>query len=200
MAERLIPQNRPGSSISPEQLKRLHTLWAKLCQQAHIDPRDRGARLGWFTGAVGRPVHSSKQLTREEAMGLINEVQKHLPAELLTKRRRRGGREISQARGTAGRKGQPASKEIILPGAEDFAKLDAVLRRLEMDQQRLAAFLRAPSSPLRGRDKIYSLADLNEVLWALEGIERRAKRAKSSTLNVQRSNVPSREAEEVAAT
>lgn len=189
-----MPNNQ---SISAAQLKRLHTLWAMLCRQAHIDPQDRGARLGWFTGAVGRPVQSSKELTREEAIGLINEIQKHLPAELLRKTRRRGGREISHARGTAGRRGSPPSKEIVLPGAEDWAKLDAVLRSLGWDQQRLAAFLRVRTGPLGGRDKIYSLNDFNKVLWPLEAIERRAKRA---TLNVQRSNPALRdEAEEVAA-
>jgi hypothetical protein len=159
-------------SISPEQLKRLHTLWAMLCRHAHIDPQDRDARLGWFTGAVGRPVTSSKQLTRDEATGLITEIQKHLPPELLT--RRRPDRRTARSYGTAGRRKQGAGsreqeKTIDLIDAPTWKLLGKLLADLGWDRARLDAFVISPHGPQR----LATLADANKVIWALKQMVRR---------------------------
>lgn len=176
------------NSISAAQLKRLQTLWGIHWKTVALDGFSHNAdgaasrlgRLGWIAGVIGRQLESAKDLTRAEVIRVLDALAKLVPAHLVKKnQRRRGGREISHARGTAGRKGQPGGKEIIMPGAEDYAKLDAALRSLEWNQERLAAFLRARTGPLRGRTTIYTLADLNRVLWALEGIERRKKKSAS---------------------
>ena len=169
--------------ISGAQLKRLQTLWGLYWKKiTEGQPRlggdssaSREARIGWLTGMAGRAIASAKDLSGEEARHAIDALQKSPLLEGLVQKRR-ADRRTAKAYGTAGRRGTPKSKEIVLPSAEAWAKLDAVLRSLGWDQARLAAFLRARTSPLRGRAKIYTLADLNRVLWALEGIERRAKR------------------------
>ena len=170
--------------LSAAQLKRLQTLWGLYWKKITAgQPRlegdagaSREARIGWLCGVAGRAIASAKDLTSEEARHAIDHLQKSPLLEGLVTKRRRPDRAAAHAAGTAGRRNNAGGKEIILPAAEHWAKLDAVLRSLGWDQARLAAFLRAPSSPLRGRAKIYTLADLNRVLWALEGIERRAKR------------------------
>src|SRR6266852_8993646 len=90
--------------ISAKQLKRLQTLWGLFCKLKFtgLDPKDRGARLGWLAGASGRQLGSAKELTRAEANTAIEAIQKHLPPELL--RRARPGRALARAYGTAGRK------------------------------------------------------------------------------------------------
>lgn len=181
----------PEPFISGPQLKRLHTLWGLLCRHAHIPPEDRDARLGWFTGAVGRPVTSSKQLTLEEAKGLINEIQKHLPPELVRKNpRRRPDRRTAQSYGTAGRRGQSQGKTIDLIDATTWNVLRGLLARAGWTQERLDAFVRSPHGPGR----LATMADANKVIWALRNILRRAKKlaTRHAPLGTQR--------EEVAAT
>jgi len=43
----------PTTPITGRQMKRLQTLWGLFARQAHLDVKDREARLGWVAGAVG---------------------------------------------------------------------------------------------------------------------------------------------------
>src|SRR5882762_2158351 len=96
--------------ITGKQMKRLQTLWGLFCRQGQLDAKDRDARLGWVAGAIGRQVGSFRELTFAEANTAIEAVQKHLPAELLQRKRPR--RDTARAYGTAGRKNAHKSAEV----------------------------------------------------------------------------------------
>src|SRR5713101_1294405 len=98
-----------SSKISPQQLKRLQTLWGLFCSQAQLDPKDRDARLHWAAEVTGRPIDSFGGLSAVDAAMLIDALQEHLPAELV--RRTRLSRRLAQAYGTAGRRGR-VDKEV----------------------------------------------------------------------------------------
>jgi hypothetical protein len=151
-------------------LKRLQTLWGLFCRQSQLDAKDRAARLGWLAGAVGRQLGSAKELTVEEAVTAIQAIQKHLPPELL--RRKRPERRLAYAYGTAGRRGVD-SKTVRMADADTWSLIDRLLGQLGWTRDRLDAFIRSSKSPLRGR-LISTLGDANRVIWALKGMLRRA--------------------------
>ncbi len=157
--------------ISPQQLKRLQTLWGLFCPQSQLDPKDREARLHWASEAIGRQIDSFRELTAEEAATAIDALQEHLPAELV--RKRRPSRHLAQAYGTAGRRGR-VEKEVRLVDAETIRVLDALIASLGWTRERFDAFLRSPKSPVRS-GTIRTLGEANRAIWALKSILRRAK-------------------------
>ena len=164
-----------AGAISPGQLKRLQTLWGKLWPMmreidAYKGLDSRSARLAWVAVQVCRSVESCKALTRAEAMRVLEQMQRLLPATEVT--RRPPGRDQARAYGTAGRK-RAAGNEVRLPDASTFALLEKLTTALGWDRTRLDLFLASPKSPLRGR-VIRTLADANRVIWALKGMLRRA--------------------------
>ncbi|MBZ5703259.1 MAG: hypothetical protein LAN84_15610 [Acidobacteriia bacterium] len=157
--------------ITGRQLIRLQVLWGLFCAQARLDAKDRGARLGWVAGAVGRQIGSFRELTAAEAKTAIDAIQKHLPPELL--RRKRPPRRLAQAYGTAGRRGRD-DKEMRFADAETWRLLDGLLAKLGWTRERLDAFLRSSKSPVRN-GVIRTLGEANRVIWALKGMLRRAE-------------------------
>jgi hypothetical protein len=151
--------------ISGKQMKRLQTLWGLFCRESKLDGKDREARLGWVAGTIGRQIGSFRELTAAEA------VQKHLPPELL--RRKRPSRATAQAYGRAGRKGQ-GDTEVRLADAETWHLLEVLLGKLGWTRERLDAFLRSSKSPVRS-GMIRTLAEANRVIWVLKSMLRRAE-------------------------
>jgi hypothetical protein len=158
-----------ASPITAKQLKRLQTLWGLFCRQANLDAKDRAARLEWAAGAIGRQTGSFRELTADEANIAIDAIQKHLPPELL--KRKRPSRRLAQAYGTAGRRGRD-EKEVRLVDAETWRLLDVLLARLGWTRERLDGFLKSRKSPVRS-GAIYTIADANRLIWALKNMSRR---------------------------
>lgn len=160
-------------------MTRLQTLWGLFARQARLDAKDREARIGWVAGAIGRQLASFKELTAEEARKAIDAIQKHLPAELLTKLRAPRG--LARAYGTAGRRGG-ANKEVRLADAASLELVARLRDQLGWTQERLDTFLLSPKSPLRKTRRdggngraIRTLADANKVIWVLKSFLRRAR-------------------------
>ena len=61
--------------VTPAMLKKIATLFGKL------GVADRDDRLEWVAGAIARSVSSSKELTKTEAMMLIDRQEKILSGE-----------------------------------------------------------------------------------------------------------------------
>jgi hypothetical protein len=162
-----------ASSITGKQMKRLQTLWGLFCRESKLDGKDREARLGWVAGTIGRQIGSFRELTAAEAATAIEAVQKHLPPELL--RRKRPSRATAQAYGRAGRKGQ-GDTEVRLADAETWHLLEVLLGKLGWTRERLDAFLRSSKSPVRS-GMIRTLAEANRVIWVLKSLLRRAQEA-----------------------
>ncbi len=163
----------PEQLISRPKLKRLHTLWGMFCRRAQIDPQDRAARLGWLTGAVGRPVQSSKELTRAEADLALSAIQAYLPPEMV--RHTRPSRERARAYGTAGRKNTQGGKTIDLIDKPTWKLLEELMHVLGWDRARLDAFVVSQHGPKR----LVTMGDANKVIWAFKQMLRR--KAKSGT-------------------
>jgi hypothetical protein len=157
-------------AITRRQLKRLQTLWGLLCRHVGMPADNRPARLAWVGGKVGREIASFNDLTRKEAERAVDELQKHLPAEMLTRRRRPGGK-FAHELGVAGRKSYK-SKVDAMPDARAWERLNSALAALGWSRERLDAFLESHSSPTRGA-QIRTLAQLNAVHWALKRILKR---------------------------
>ncbi len=169
-------------TISGGQLRRLLTLWGKLCRQGHMDPLDRELRLSWMAAAVDRKIASFKELTKREASKGIEAMQKLLPpADVRRKRTLAGSPDYARAKGTAGRKGR--DDEVLLPvTAELLCMIEHELSELGWTRERLDAWLRSRSGPLGGRAVIRMLADGNRVHWALKRmVGRKGKMENSKT-------------------
>ena len=165
------------SKISPQQLKRLQTLWGLFCPQSQLDPKDREARLHWASEAIGREIGSFRELSAAEAATAIDALQEHLPADVVQKRR--PSRHLAQAYGTCGRRGR-LEKEVRLVDAETMRVLDGLIGSLGWTRERFDAFLRSPKSPVRS-GAIRTLAEANRAIWALKNISRRAKASSANS-------------------
>jgi hypothetical protein len=165
-------------AITRRQLKRLQTLWGLLCRHEGISagrsPAMRDARLAWVSCKIGRAIASFNELTRKEAERAVDELQKHLPAELVKRKlSNRPTRPFAHQLGTAGRKGYK-SKVDALPDARAWERLNSALAALGWTRERLDAFLESHSSPTHGA-QIRTLGQLNAVHWALKRILRRMR-------------------------
>lgn len=168
-----------GNSISAGKLTRLQVLWNQYVRlERWAVPREsalaRLARLEWATKNCGRVITSFKDLSSREAASLINVLQTALGiAETSPPQTRR---QRAQAMGAEGRRGRRASSTIA--AQEDLDRVAQQLTTMGWDQARLDAFLRSPSSPLRGRTdpKLRTVGDCNRVIWALRRIAARSAR------------------------
>ena len=158
-------------NLSSSQLRRLQTLWGLFCRQANLDATDRDARLSWASGTIGRQICSFKELSADEAITAIDAMQKHLPAELLT--RKRPARHTAHAYGVAGRRGRTET-EIRLVDAETLRLLDTLVGKLGWTREQFDGFLRGKSSPVRS-GSIHTLAEANRAIWSIKAMLRRVK-------------------------
>jgi hypothetical protein len=162
-------------NLSPSQLRRLQTLWGLFCRQSNLDATDRDARLRWASDAIGRPISSFKELSADEAVTAIDAMQKHLPSELVT--RKRPARRAAYAYGTAGRRGRN-EKEVRMVDADTLRLLYALVGKLGWSRERFDSFLHGKSSPVRS-GAIRTLAEANRAIWSIKNMLRRAKSSAS---------------------
>lgn len=172
-----IYHERRGSlttaAITGKQMKRLQTLWGMFARVQKLDAKDREARLGWVAGTLGRQIASFKELSADEAKAAIDAIQKHLPAEMVEKRR--PSRDTARAYGMAGRKteNRKSKLEIRMADAGTLQLLANLCTKLGWTRERLDAFLLSSKSPVRS-GKIRTLAEANRVIWVLKSLLRRA--------------------------
>lgn len=153
--------------ITGRQMKRLQTLWGLFAPLAHMDAKDRAARVGWVGEKIGRAISSFKDMSSAEADTAIDAVQKHLPPELV----KRASRRTAHGYGTAGRK-RGGAAELQMADAATLQLMATLYTKLGWTRERLDAFLRSPKSPVRG-GMIRTLAEANRVIWVLKSLLRR---------------------------
>jgi hypothetical protein len=170
------------STISTAQLTRLQVLWTQHAGREMMK-NSRDERLRWASEQTKRAISSFKELRITEASDLINLLQAELgikeSSPAVRPRRFRSrikDRDQAQAAGTEGRRG--SRDKFTIATAEDLGMIDAKLSDMGWTLERLDAFLRSPSSPLRGRSntQLRTVGDVNKVLWALKRIAERQAR------------------------
>lgn len=161
-----------ANKISGAQLARLQTLWNQYVRHEMVS-NSREYRLTWASENCKRPITSFSDLTSAEASELINLLQASLgiqetrPAK---RQRKRLDRDAAHAAGTEGRRG--SGNTVTLATAEDLQLLDEQLSLMGWTLARLDAFLASPSSPVKRKPHLRTVADINKVLWALRRIAR----------------------------
>ncbi|ABF42375.1 hypothetical protein Acid345_3374 [Candidatus Koribacter versatilis Ellin345] len=163
-------------AITKGQVQRLQVLYSQY--ERHTLDATRGTReerLQWASQQTGRLISSFKDLTLDEAKGLIDALQRLLNVKAPSKRTRR--REDARRAGIDGRRdGQEFKKEPRLASAEDLATIERFYLRLDWTRDRFDAWLCSPSSPLgkRSNPQIRTLADANSVRWGLKRLLQKA--------------------------
>lgn len=152
--------------INKAQMRRLQTLYGQYAAHGH-DGNDRASRLEWAMNYVGRTIVSFKDLTAEEARGLIDTLQAQLGVKAPP--RKRLDRDAARRAGTEGRRDN-TSNEVTLATAQDLARIQYALDLLGWSQEQLAVWLASSRSPLgrRSSPTIRTLKDANRVWWALK--------------------------------
>ncbi len=170
---------RGMQTASRDQVIILQTLYAQWKGHAIEEGSGpRSARLAWASDAIGRPVSSFSELTRDEARQLIDGLKGSMGLALTEKPqpwRRIRSRERAQAAGTAGRR-DASSSLLQMAGPDDFARIDEALHRLGWTRDRYEAWLNSASSPLpeKGVGAIRTVAEVNKVWWALKNMLKRS--------------------------
>lgn len=138
----------------------------------------RRARLEWASKNCGRIIASFNDLSSKEAAALINVLQTAMG--IAESSPAQSKRDRAQALGAEGRRGHRDPATIA--AQEDLARVTAQLDVMGWTGARLDAFLRSPSSPLRGRTdpKIRTIGDANRVCWALKRIAGSRSRKESA--------------------
>jgi hypothetical protein len=167
----------PETKISDAQLTRLQVLWSQYVRREMIK-NSRDERLRWASEQTKRAISSFKELTLSEASDLINLLQAEMgikeSSPAVRPRRFRSrikDRDQAHAAGTEGRRG--SRDTFTIATAETLGLLDTMLTEMDWTRDRLDAFLLSPSSPLRGRQQLRTVGDINRVLWALKSIAAR---------------------------
>lgn len=161
-------------NISAPALRRLQVLYSQYERHSLDAPgKSREDRLRWAAERVGHPVASFRDLSADEGRALIDTLQGLLNVKAPSRTpRRRMARKAAEKAGTEGRRDQKHN-ETTLASADDLARIQQELTRLEWDQFRLDRFLLSSRSPLKGRTRINTLGDANKVYWALKHIPAR---------------------------
>jgi len=155
-----------ATSITPPQLKRLQVLYAQY-QRSSLDADcGREGRLEWASRVLARPVASFKEITVDEAIRMIDGLQRALGVALPKKPRKRMSRRAAEKAGTEGRSDQKHAETTLVSDA-DIRRIQRDLDALGWTQARLDAWLASPRGPNNRRVAIRTLGDANRVHWAL---------------------------------
>lgn len=163
----------PGQ-ITPQQLRRLQTLWHRWMASLELDRRrDQKLRHVYIEiltqGRAGRTL----ELSEDDADLVIRRLRRAVGG----RRRAYGNRRLAHVAGTAGRQGFASHPEIeaTLPA---LRLLESHARALGMTPERLDRFIAARYARLglRGRGDLRTMADVNRVLWGLKALRRRQER------------------------
>ena len=161
------------SALTPDQRKRLQTLYAQACARSLDFSAERAARVAWAAELVKRPVASFNDLTKAEAGHLIDALQAFLGIQAGAAERK--GIPFAQARraGLDGRHdGSEFKAQPQLARAEDIDKIDRLRLALGWTAADLERFLYSKRSPLRKskQRQIVTTAHAKSVYWALKAI------------------------------
>ncbi|MBZ5597465.1 MAG: hypothetical protein LAN83_04010 [Acidobacteriia bacterium] len=163
-----------AESISTGQIQKLQVLWGqyfRLCTLDFAGIESREARLRWAGELLGHPVSSFKELSRQEANVAIDALQRVVERRPENSISRQDGAD----RGLQGRRRRPRGpRHFVMASKEDQQRIQSAIARLGWTQERFEKWLASRTSPLRGRTAIHSLADANQVWWALKGMLKRA--------------------------
>jgi len=151
-----------SNRLTARQLRRLQTLYHQHAAHALEGCGNcRDDRLAWAGEILGHTVASFSKLSRAEAATLIDIL-------------RRPDAQAADEAGNDGHKSNASPRRATIASADDLKRIERAIERLGWDQARLEGFLRSPSSPLRGRTQIRTVADANRVWWALKRLLQRA--------------------------
>jgi hypothetical protein len=169
-------------NITPEQLRRLQTLYGQYEAHTLDVDRGRGARLHWASQQLGRMVDSFSSLSLDEGRKLIDIIQGVLNVKAPSKTpRKRMSRHAAEKAGTEGRRDQIHNETtLVSPDSKIFELIQQQLTRLGWNQAGLDRFLLGSSSPLKGKTQIRTLGDANKVYWALKRIPARKEQPAAS--------------------
>jgi hypothetical protein len=156
--------------ITKRQMTALLTLWG-IYQRTSLNVIGDGRkeRLEFAGVYLHKCVKSYRDLSFADAQDLIR-ILKTAVGQADNPRRSRGrmrDRDRAHDAGTHGRRGYNRNHEVLV-SAEDLARIAGAIARLGWTPERLQAWLRSRSSPLRGRMEIRTLADANKIWWALK--------------------------------
>jgi hypothetical protein len=164
-----------ATSITALQLKRLQVLYGQYERSSLDAEHGREGRLEWASRCLGRPIASFKEITLDEAIKLIDGLQRALGVALPQKPRPRQTRKQAEKAGTEGRYDQKHA-ETTLVGDADIRRIQRDLDALGWTQARLDAWLASSRGPNNRRVAIRTLGDANRVHWALKRMIVRAAR------------------------
>lgn len=156
-----------ATAITAPQLKRLQVLYAQYERSSLDADCGRQGRLEWASERLGRTIASFKDISLDEAVKMIDGLQRALGVALPQKPRRRPSRRDAQKAGTEGRHDQIHAESTIV-GDKDIRRIQREMDRLGWDQHRLEAFLASPRGPNQRRTAIRTMGDANRVYWALK--------------------------------
>lgn len=167
-----------SAAITSGQMKRLQVLYSQYARSSlDVKGNSREERLAWAARQTGRAIASFKNLTLDEGKHLIDVLQGSMNVKAPSKgKRSKLGADRAWSAGNEGRKQQRGSNQVTLATDSDILRIQNATQRLGWDQARLDAWLRSPSSPLRGRPnlQIKTVADANRVWWGLKRLLQRA--------------------------
>ncbi|MFC6645486.1 hypothetical protein ACFQBQ_07775 [Granulicella cerasi] len=159
--------------ITPLALRRLQTLYSQCA--THLDMgNSREDRLEWASSVTGCKIESFSLLTIAQAKLCIDALQNTIGMPQTKAPTSYVSRHRAEKDGTEGRNDQIHAEATMVDGTEPvFEFIQADMRSLGWDNDRLRAFLRSRSGPNGGRDTIRTLGDANRVRFALKGILRK---------------------------
>lgn len=169
-------------ALQSGQLVALQTLWSQYARRSLDVPAagDRAARLDWAEKNIGRRIASFKDLTKGEAIMLIDLLRVAL-GQAPGKKKRPGGLRGDDAR-RAGLDGRKDGDQFDpkLASAEDLTTIESFYLRLGWTRVQFDAWLRSGRSPLARKineqriapsdPQVRTVRDANRVRWALKGM------------------------------
>jgi hypothetical protein len=155
--------------LTAGQRVKLQTLWHQYSGRSlDVIGDERAIRLQWASEVVKRQIASFNDLTAMEAARAISALNKAMGMPTHKPR----SRDRAQAAGTHGRRGDNRTN-TEMASAADLERIERAIERLGWDRSRFDAWLASPSSPLGRKKRIVTLADCNQVWWALKRLLQR---------------------------
>lgn len=169
----IMPKLAPNS-ITPQQLRRLQTLWHRWMAPLELDrERDRRLRHAYIEIVTRGRARATRALSEADADLVIRRLARVVGGRVYR------SRALAYVAGTAGRHEFAAHAEVRAT-PEALCLLDRHAARLGMTPARLDHFIAAHYGQLglRRRSDLGTMADLNRVLWGLKALWRRRLRVR----------------------
>jgi hypothetical protein len=158
-------------AITKRQLGRLQTLYAQYARREIGIGLSREERISWACEHLHKQIKSFSDLAPSDAGFLIDSLQEVLGVKAPVKQR--PDRAQARRAGLDGRKdGCEFASAPQIASAVDLATLESYYARLGWSRAQFDAWLHSPHSPLKHKSSptIVTVADANQVRWALKGM------------------------------